>query len=56
MKIEEIFESKLPNSSKYRLIDTLSDISKNAKEIRQTYNKCYKNKLRSPLKKRFTLI
>jgi hypothetical protein len=54
MKASEIFEGMLPN--KHRVFDIINDDTILPREIRQTYIKCYKNKLRSPLKKRATLL
>lgn len=37
------------------MIDIINDDTILPREIRQTYIKCYKNKLKSPLKKKATL-
>ena len=43
MKIFDVVEGKLPN--KHVIFDVLSEIKNEPMEIRQTYNKCYKNKI-----------
>ena len=54
MKISDIIEGKLPN--KNIVFDILKEISQEPREIKQTYNKCYRDKLKSPVKKRVTLL
>lgn len=54
MKIFDVVEGKLPN--KHVIFDVLSEIKNEPMEIRQTYNKCYKNKIKSPNKKRATVL
>lgn len=54
MKISDVIEGKLPN--KNMVFDILREVTQEPREIRQTYNKCYKNKLKSPVKKRATLL
>jgi hypothetical protein len=54
MNLQDIIEGKLPN--KHKFLDALINVRSEPREIRQTYNKCYKNKLKNPSKKRATLM
>jgi RecB family endonuclease NucS len=52
MKIYEIIEGRIKNT--YSAFDQLRGNEIIAREIRQTYNKCVRGRLKNPLVKKFT--